>query len=101
MNISNNISSIQAHQSMLNTTAGNIANVNSNGFVPNDTKLEDSKGSVVANTRKMDSDGSLKSQTNLAKEIPDQIIAQKATALNATTIKAYNEMLGSLLDMKA
>ncbi len=32
MNISNNISSIQAHQTMLNTTANNVANVNTDGF---------------------------------------------------------------------
>ena len=39
MNISNNISSIQAHQTMMNTSANNVANVNSDGFKPSDTRI--------------------------------------------------------------
>ncbi|MDO9266114.1 MAG: hypothetical protein Q7U00_03430 [Sulfurimonas sp.] len=101
MNISNNISSIQAHQTMMNTSANNIANVNSDGFVPRDTRVVASEGSVTSNSRKADNSGSTKSQTDLAKEIPDQIVAQKATALNVTAIKAQDEMFGSLLDIKA
>lgn len=101
MNISNNISSIQAHQNMMNTTARNVANVNSEGFVPNDTRMVNNGGSVTTNTRKADNNGSVKSQTDLAKEIPNQIVAQNATAVNVTAIKTQNEMLGSLLDIKA
>jgi flagellar hook protein FlgE len=48
-----------------------------------------------------DDNGSLKSQTNLTKEIPDQMVAQKAMAVNVSAIKTQNEMLGSLLDIKA
>ena len=101
MNISNNVSSIQAHQTLLNTSARNIANVNSDGFVPNDTKLHDNGNSVTANTRQADNTGSPKSQTDLAKEIPDQITAQDGTAANVVAIKAQDEVLGSLLDIKA
>lgn len=39
MNISSNISSIQAHQNMMNSSANNVANVNTNRFVPTDTKV--------------------------------------------------------------
>lgn len=101
MNISNNISSIQAHQSMMNTSANNVANVNSDGFVPRDTRMTANEGGVRANTRMADNNGSTKSQTDLAKEIPDQIIAQDATAVNVAAIKTQNEMFGSLLDIKA
>ncbi len=101
MNISSNISSIQAHQTMLNTNANNIANLNTDGFIPSDTRMSSTKGMVTANTRKADDNGSLKSQTDLAKEIPDQIIAEKATALNVTVIRTQDEMLGSLLDIKS
>ncbi|EDZ62712.1 protein containing DUF1078 [Sulfurimonas gotlandica GD1] len=59
------------------------------------------ENSVSANTRKADNTGSKMSQTDLAKEIPDQIVAQGATAVNVTAIKTENEMLGSLLDIKA
>lgn len=100
MNISSNISSIQAHQTMMNVNANNIANVNTDGFVPKDTRMTSTQNSVSASIRSADSNGSQKSQTNLSKEIPDQIIASEATALNVTAIKTQDEMLGSLLDIR-
>jgi len=100
MNISNNVSSINAHQTMLNSTANNIANVNTDGFIPKDTKITNDTGSVRANTQEADNNGSKRSQTDLAKEIPDEIIAQDATAVNVNVIKTQDEMLGTLLDIK-
>lgn len=101
MNISNNIASIQAHQTMMNTNANNIANVNTDGFIPTDTRIIGGEDSLSANNRKVDDNGSKKSQTDLAKEIPDQIIAQEASAVNVNAIKTQDEMVGSLLDIKA
>ncbi len=101
MNISSNISSIQAHQTMMNTNAHNIANSNTDGFIPSDARMSSSEGSVTANTRQVDDNGSPKSQTDLAKEIPDQIVVEDATAVNVTAIKTQDEMLGTLIDMKA
>jgi len=101
MNISNNVSSIQAHQTFLNTNAHNVANVNSDGFIPSDTRLKDDGNSVTANVRRADDTGSSRSQTDLAKEIPDQISIQAGTAANVEAIKAQDEILGSLLDIKA
>jgi flagellar hook protein FlgE len=101
MNISSNISSIQAHQTMMNVNANNVANVNTDGFVPKDTRMSSTQNAVGANVRTADNTGSQKSQTNLAKEIPDQIVASNATAVNVKAIRAQDEMLGSLLDMKA
>lgn len=101
MNISNSVSSISAHQSMMNTNANNIANVNTDRFVPSDTRVSSNSGSVMAHTRMADDTGSMKSQTDLAKEIPDQMVVQGATAANVTSIKTQDEMLGSLLDIKA
>lgn len=100
MNISNNVSSIGAHQTMLNTSAHNVANVNTDGFRPSDTRMSDEGKSVSAHNAKADDSGSLKSQTDLAKELPDQIIAQDASAVNVTAIKTKDEMLGTLLDIK-
>lgn len=101
MNVSNNVSSIQAHQTMLNTSANNIANVNTDGFKPSDTRITEGKESVRAYNTKSDDNGSVKSQTDLAKEIPDQIIAQESTSANVSVIKTQDEMFGSLLDIKA
>ncbi len=101
MNISNNISSIGAHQTMLNTTADNIANVNTDGFIPKDTRITNDFNSIKANVRQADDSGSKRSQTDLAKEIPDEIVAQDATAVNVNVIKTQDEMMGTLLDIKA
>jgi flagellar hook protein FlgE len=86
---------------MMNVNASNVANVNTDGFIPKDTKMSNAEGSVSANIRSADDTGSQKSQTNLAKEIPDQIVASKAVAVNVSAIKTQDEMFGSLLDIKA
>ena len=101
MTISSNIASIQAHQTLLNNSAHNIANVNTDGFVPTQTTLNDIGNSVTASSAKATDNGSPRSQTDLTKEIPDQIIAQDGVALNVTAIKTQDEMLGTLLDLKA
>ena len=101
MNISSNISSIGSHQTMLNTGANNIANVNSDGFVPKDTRMSNAGSSVTSNTRVSDDNGSERSQTDLAKELTDQIVVQGSTEMNASVIKTQDEILGSLLDIKA
>ena len=86
---------------MLNTTANNVANVNTDGFRPSDTRMFGAEDSVAAKNVKADDTGSLRSQTDLAKEIPDQIIAQNATGVNVAAIKTQDELFGSLLDIKA
>lgn len=101
MNIYNNVSSISAHQTMMNNSANNVANVNTDGFVPKSTTMSNNNSSVTANTRESTNTNYAKSQTDLTKEIPDQMIAEKATAINTTAIKTQDEMLGSLLDIQA
>ena len=102
MNISNNIASISAHQTMLNTTANNVANVNTDGFIPNDTRVTNFSGSnsPVATSQQATDTGSMKSQTDLAKEIPDQIVSSSAVSTNVAVIRTQDEMFGSLLDIK-
>lgn len=79
MNISNNVTSIQAQQTALNSSAVNVANIN-----------------------RTSSDGSsMPSETDLAKEMTNQIMAQSATEVNVSAIKTADEMFGSLLDIKA
>ena len=102
MNISSNISSIQAHQTMMNTNANNVANVNTDRFVPNDTIIKDGlNDSVTTTTREMDDSGYEKSQTDIAKELTQQINIETATSANVTSIKTQDEMLGTLIDIKA
>jgi flagellar hook protein FlgE len=102
MSISSNMSSISSHQTMMNTSANNVANVNTDGFVPKSTVISNPDNtSVRANVRTSDDNGSARSQTDVAKELTDQIVAQDATALNISAIKTQDQMLGSLLDIKA
>ena len=101
MNVSSNISSIGFHQTMMNTNANNVANVNTDGYIPKDTKISNNRESVTANTRASDDSGSKMSQTDLAKELTDQVVVESATAVNVSAIKTQDEMLGSLLDIKA
>ncbi len=42
-----------------------------------------------------------KQSNDLSKDIPNLIVAEDVNAVNVTSIKAQNEMLGSLLDIKA
>jgi len=85
----------------MNSSANNIANVNSDRYVPTDVRVQSSENSVMANVRKADDNGALNSQTDLSKEITDQIIVEDVTAANVAAIKTQDEMLGSLLDTKA
>jgi len=41
------------------------------------------------------------SGVDLSKAMTDQIIGEKVSAVNVSAIKTQNEMLGSLLDIKA
>jgi len=100
MNISSNISSIQSHQTMMNVNAHNVANVNTDKFVPSTTTMSDMGNSVSANVTSASNNGSPNSQTDLSKELPDQIIVEDVTAANVTAIKTQDEMLGTLLDLK-
>jgi len=72
MQVSTNVSSILDHQSMLNKSAQKLSSISQKG-----------------------------SNTDLAKEITNQIIAKDGVSVNANAIKTQNEMMGSLLDLKA
>lgn len=100
--ISSNVSSILSHQTFMNNDAHNVANVNTDRYVPQNTVIkEEGKESTQAVTTKATDVGSEKSQTNLTKEITDQITIEKVTAANVEAIRTQDKMLGSLLDFKA
>ncbi len=95
--ISSNISSINAHQNWLNNSAHNTANVNTEDFTPNNTTINGaSENSVVAN-----SSPASQTQTDIANELTNQINIERATEANAVSIRAEDQMMGSLLDIRA
>ena len=82
----NNINSLNAHQTLMNINANNIANVN---FQAQDGKIE----SLKVRVRKGDS-------VNLSKEIVEQIIIEDGFKAQIPTIKTQDEMTKTLLDIK-
>lgn len=102
MSISTNVSSITANQTFLNNGANNIANTNTDGFVPTQTNIgENGSGDgVKANSRLATDNGSAKSQTDLTKEIPNLITNENVLGVNVASIKTQDQMMGTLLDMK-
>jgi len=99
--LSSSIASMGSHSIWLDVNANNIANVNTDKFKSVDTKLqEDASKAPKAFLREGLENPSGKSATELSKELTDQIPIEKGYGVNAKVIKAQNEMLGTLLDMK-
>lgn len=99
--ISSNVSSLMSNQTYANNNAGNIANANTDGFVPRNTTISETQnGGTKASTTMATDTGSTKSQTNLTKEIADQVTIEKTAVANIQAIRTQNEMLGSMLDIK-
>ena len=86
-----NINSMQAHQAWMNQSANNIANVNTESFDAKRTVIEEGLVPVSKSTGEA---------TNLTKEMTDQIVAADGFEVQVSAIKTYDEMLGTLLDMK-
>lgn len=101
LNFSANVSSLIAHQDFANANAHNVANVNTDGFIPTRTTLSDSNGGVSANFQSVTDNGSSLSQTDLSRELTDQVIVQNGHEVQGTAIRTQDEMLGSLLDILA
>lgn len=90
-----NATSMTAMSNWMNNSANNVANVNTDGYNATQTTITDQGNAVVAQSSKS------KNGTDLATEFTDQIAIDKSFEANADTIKTQDEMLGSLLDLKA
>jgi len=86
-----NINSMQAHQAWMNQSANNVANVNTDSFDANRTVIKEGPIPVSESTTEA---------TDLTKEMTDQIVAADGFEVQASVIKTYDEMMGTLLDMK-
>lgn len=89
-----NASSMTAHAAWMGNNANNVANVNTDGFNSTQTTLENpAEGSVQASSSTTDSN------TNLARELTEQIPIEQGNTAQTKAIKAYDEMIGSLIDL--
>jgi flagellar hook protein FlgE len=101
MSLSSNISALQSHQTYMNVNANNIANSNTDGFVPKQTTIsENALKMPQAQVQSASDNGSSLSQTNLSKELTDQIVIEDTVKANVATIKTQEQMNGTLLDIK-
>lgn len=108
------VAGIRAYGQKLDTTANNVANVNSDGFKKSRTELTSTDPSgVKAQNRVIDTPGPQVtregadgvdtvelSNVNLAEEMTEMIVSGHGVKANVASIRAQDEMIGTLLDMK-
>ena len=113
--ISAGLSALNAIQTRTNSTANNIANVNTDGFKATKVTLVEGavQGGVGTNTERVKTPGPIvyeqsstgdnlieKSNVDLTEEMPTMLIDRRAYQANIKMIQAQDDMLGSLLDIK-
>ncbi len=101
LNFSANVSSLISHQNYANNNAHNIANVNTENFIPTKTTLHETAGGVTINSQAASDNGSSFSQTDLSRELTDQVVVQNGHEVQGTAIRTKDEMMGTLLDLFA
>lgn len=111
-NLGSTTSALKAFNKKLNTSADNIANVNTNRFKRTQaTMTEGENGGVRVELNKDNRPGmpveeirdgrsveTESSNVDLAEEIPETITTRHGYRANLKAIKAQDDMLGSLLD---
>lgn len=90
-----NVSSMNANSAWLANTSHNIANINNIKAQNIDTNLINNNQSVSVSTTIS------KHHPTLDTQIPNLIIGERGVEANANAIKAQDEVVGTLLDLKA
>jgi flagellar hook-associated protein FlgK len=90
-------SGLQAAQLRLNTSAHNIANLNTSDFRRQSVAQQaQSNGGVSATVQTASQSGA-----SLEQDVVEQLSASSAFKANLQVFRSHNRMLGSLLDEKA
>ena len=111
--IQSNISALQAFSKQMLVSANNVANALSDDFKKSRAiNSEGKNGQVETTITKVDTPGPLVedplsetgelkelSNTDIAEELTNQIIAEQGFKANAKVIKTYEETIGSLVDL--
>ena len=87
-----NSTSMQSHQILMDINANNIANVNTKDFNAKDGRIGNNLEVNSVDTNQ---------PTNLTKEITNQINIEDGFDAQAPVIKTEDEMIGTLLNIKA
>jgi len=87
-----NAISMMAHQTMMDYNSNNIANVNTESYSAKSTTIGNNLKVSVSETNQ---------PTNLAKELPKQIVIAAGFDAQAKAIHSQDHLLGTLLNLKA
>ena len=91
------LSGMQAAQARLQTSANNIANMNTEGFKRKEVVQQSSPAGGVETTGTRQ----LQEGESLVQDVVQQLEAKNAFLANLAVFKRSNEAMGSLLDSKA
>ena len=108
------LSAIRAIQTKSQVNANNVANVNTDGFKKSRATLTEGENrAVTVSIRQVETPGPQvyeqtasgsalveKSNVELSEELPEMMISRRALQANVKTVRAQDEMLGYLLDIK-
>lgn len=111
--IQNNVAALQAFSRQISVSADNVANALTDDFKKSRAlNTEGENGQVESTITKIDTPGPLVedplsetgelkelSNTDIAEELTNQISAQQGFDANAKMIQAYEETVGTLVDM--
>ncbi|MDR2104426.1 MAG: hypothetical protein LBP51_01585 [Deferribacteraceae bacterium] len=98
-------SALRAYTEVLNTSARNVANINTEGYTPQRTRLSEGSSGVRATVesvpRTVNTVNNVNnvSKVDYASEAVEQIISLRAFEANASVIRTADEMLGSLINI--
>lgn len=91
------LSGLAAFGKALNVTANNIANMNTEGFKPINAMMnEDINGGVKVTLSQSPDPG-----VDVAKEMVDMMIEKVGVKVNVKSLQAEDDILKSLIDIKA
>ena len=101
--LSSGLSGMIGYQTALDSGTHNIANANTGGFSPEQASFnENATGGVVVNlNHAADSAPSDPSGTDLANEMVNSIQYQAGFDINAQMVKTADQVLGTLVNIKA
>lgn len=114
--IYSSLSALFGFQTKLESTANNVANVNTDGYKKTRVTLQEGQiqGGVAVNIQKIETPVPIvyeqtnkgevpveKSNVDLTEEMPNLLLTKRFYQANLKTIAAQDEMLGNLLDIKS
>ncbi|MDR2401409.1 MAG: flagellar basal body protein [Deferribacteraceae bacterium] len=100
-------SALRAYTEVINTTAHNVANINTEGYTPQRVHLSEARGGGVKATAesirnpaevRQDAYISEKNSVNYAAEAANQITSLRSFQANTGVIRTADEMLGTLIN---